>query len=84
MTTTTTTTTTLVLALLGFGYASGNPLLGLVDPACFVVGNADCPNENVTFWLYSKWDYSATPFKFLCPTHTPSLASVAAPHAMHP
>lgn len=54
--TTTTTTTTLVLALLGFGYASGNPLLGLVDPACFVVGNADCPNENVTFWLYSKWD----------------------------
>ncbi|ALC38227.1 CG34447, partial [Drosophila busckii] len=34
--------------------AVGNPLLGLVDPACFVVSNDDCPNENVTFWLYSN------------------------------
>ncbi|XP_068139964.1 pancreatic triacylglycerol lipase-like [Drosophila tropicalis] len=31
-----------------------NPIVGLFDPACFVVNNTNCPNENITFWLYSK------------------------------
>ncbi|KAH8409486.1 hypothetical protein KR222_006865, partial [Zaprionus bogoriensis] len=42
------------LRLAALPLACANPLLGLVDPACFVVGNTDCPNENVTFWLYSN------------------------------
>ncbi|XP_034471965.1 pancreatic triacylglycerol lipase [Drosophila innubila] len=44
--------TPLLLLLVGFSY--GNPLLGLVDPACFVVSNMECPNQNVTFWLYTN------------------------------
>lgn len=76
-----TTTTALLLVLLGLGYACGNPLIGLVDPACFVVGSSDCPNENVTFWLYSKW-VSCSIHNILFPLIL--RFSLAAPHAMLP
>ncbi|XP_030383692.1 pancreatic triacylglycerol lipase-like [Scaptodrosophila lebanonensis] len=33
--------------------AATNPIVGLFDPACFVV-RGDCPNKNITFWLYSN------------------------------
>ncbi|KAH8376988.1 hypothetical protein KR093_002551 [Drosophila rubida] len=42
----------LISATVGFSYA--NPLVGLVDSACFVVKSDECPNQNVTFWLYSN------------------------------
>ncbi|BFF94794.1 pancreatic triacylglycerol lipase [Drosophila madeirensis] len=42
------------LCLLAFVWlAKGNPLVGLFDPACFVM-RGECPNKNITFWLYSK------------------------------
>ncbi|XP_036224293.2 endothelial lipase [Bactrocera oleae] len=30
-----------------------NPIQGLFDPKCFVA-KSECPNENVTFWLYTN------------------------------
>ncbi|XP_064539234.1 pancreatic triacylglycerol lipase [Drosophila montana] len=52
--TTTTTMTTLLSLLAGVCFIRANPLLGLVDPACFVASGGECPNQNVTFWLYSN------------------------------
>ncbi|KAM8716959.1 hypothetical protein ACLKA7_003775 [Drosophila subpalustris] len=46
--------TPLLLLLAVAGFSAGNPLLGLVDPACFVVSSMECPNQNVTFWLYTN------------------------------
>ncbi|XP_016986290.2 pancreatic triacylglycerol lipase [Drosophila rhopaloa] len=41
-------------SLLGFLWSvSANPLVGLLDPNCQVV-RGECPNENVSFWLYSN------------------------------
>ncbi|XP_020716044.1 uncharacterized protein LOC101462111 [Ceratitis capitata] len=34
-------------------WLSANPIQGLFDPKCFVA-KSECPNENVTFWLYTK------------------------------
>ncbi|EDV57473.2 pancreatic triacylglycerol lipase [Drosophila erecta] len=46
---------TVWLPLLAFiwGSASANPIVGLFDPACQVV-TGECPNKNVSFWLYSN------------------------------
>ncbi|EDW03903.1 GH11499 [Drosophila grimshawi] len=44
----------LFLLLAAFCGSIANPLLGLVDPACFVDRSVECPNSNVTFWLYSN------------------------------
>ncbi|XP_017859738.1 PREDICTED: pancreatic triacylglycerol lipase [Drosophila arizonae] len=47
-------TTTVLLLLAGVCSCFGNPILGILDPSCFVATGAVCPNENVTFWLYSN------------------------------
>ncbi|KAH8271749.1 hypothetical protein KR044_003999, partial [Drosophila immigrans] len=44
----------LILHLATFGFSNGNPIAGLFNPACFVVKGIECPNENITFWLYSN------------------------------
>ncbi|KAM7351880.1 pancreatic triacylglycerol lipase-like [Cochliomyia hominivorax] len=36
------------------GLTMGNPFVGLFDPKCSVINNMECPNENVTFWLYTQ------------------------------
>ncbi|XP_034100877.1 pancreatic triacylglycerol lipase-like isoform X2 [Drosophila albomicans] len=46
--------TLLLLLFAAVDFSFGNPLVGLFDAACFVVKNNDCPNKNVTFWLYSN------------------------------
>ncbi|XP_054743563.1 endothelial lipase [Anastrepha obliqua] len=44
---------TFLLSKINVNLTWANPIQGIFDPNCFVV-NSDCPNENVTFWLYTK------------------------------
>ncbi|XP_073822450.1 pancreatic triacylglycerol lipase-like [Musca autumnalis] len=46
-------TNILLVVILIKGYCYANPFVGLFDPKCIVI-QGDCPNKNVTFWLYTN------------------------------
>ncbi|XP_017491915.1 PREDICTED: pancreatic triacylglycerol lipase-like [Rhagoletis zephyria] len=44
---------TVLLSKINLSLLSANAIQGIFDPNCFVV-NSECPNKNVTFWLYTN------------------------------